>query len=76
MIGGQRHSGRRVVDSVWVVKDVCVSRGYGLCGWRVLAAHDEVRWDMGLFPVGVGFECPDARRGAWWCAVSVGGSVL
>jgi hypothetical protein len=64
-VGGQRYSGRRVIDSVWAMKGLCVSKGYGWSGRRVLAAHDQVRWDMGLFPVGIGCERPDARRGAW-----------
>jgi hypothetical protein len=42
----------------------------------VLAAHDKARWDMGLFSAGGGCGRPDARRGARWCADSVGRRVL
>jgi hypothetical protein len=40
--GGQRHSGRHVVDSVWVMKVLYVSRRYGWSSRRVLAAHNHV----------------------------------
>jgi hypothetical protein len=39
----------------------------------VLAAHDQVSWDLGLVDVGGGRERPDARRGAVWCAGPVEG---
>jgi hypothetical protein len=37
-------------------------------GLRVLAAHDQARWGMGLEDVGGGRERPDARWGAVWRA--------
>jgi hypothetical protein len=38
-------------------------------GLRVLAAHDQARWGLGLEDVGGGHERPDARWGAVWRAV-------
>jgi hypothetical protein len=55
------------------------SRGverWGRGGFRVLAAHDKVRWDMGFLDVGGGRERQDARWGAMWCAGPVEGVFL
>ena len=41
---------------------------------HVLAARDQAWWDLGLLDVGGGRERPDARRGAVWRAVPLGGS--
>jgi hypothetical protein len=75
-VGGERHGGRMVVYIVCFVRSVCVSRVYVWSGRRVLAAHDQVKWGMGLFPAGGGCDHSDARRGVWRCAVAVGGRVL
>jgi hypothetical protein len=50
---------------------LCLVRGR----WRVLAAHDRVRWDMGFF-FGGGHERPDARLGAMWRTKPVEGVLL
>jgi hypothetical protein len=42
----------------------------------VLAAHDQVKWDLGLFPAGDGCERSDAQRGVWRRAITVVGSFL
>jgi hypothetical protein len=39
------------------------------CWLRVLAAHDQARWGLGLEDVGGGHERPDAQWGAVWRAV-------
>jgi hypothetical protein len=43
---------------------------------RVLAAHDQARWGLGLEDVGGGRERPDAQRGAVWRAAPVEGGFL
>jgi hypothetical protein len=45
-------------------------------GLRVLAAHDQALWDMGLLDVGGGRERPDARWGVVWRAAPREGSFL
>jgi hypothetical protein len=46
-------------------------------GLRVLAAHDQTRWGLGLEDVDGGRERPDARWGAVWrAAPGEGGFVI
>jgi hypothetical protein len=64
-VRGRRHNGR-----VGVVEWFGVLMGCNVVssGSRVLAAHDQARWGLGLEDVGGGHERPDARWGAVWRA--------
>jgi hypothetical protein len=59
-VGGGRVTGRGHSDRAWIrvgegVKEVSgVVSSWLSSGLRVLAAHDQVRWDLGLLDVGGG----------------------
>jgi hypothetical protein len=69
-VSGEEVKGRGHSDRLEVVEWCGVLSGYIVVSsrLRVLAAHDQTRWGVGLEDVGGEHERPDARWGAVWRA--------
>jgi hypothetical protein len=73
-VRGRRNFDRGGASNYWSEWWVSRKKRSWACrGLRVLAAHDQARWDMGLVFVSDGLERPDARLGAVRRAVPVEG---
>ena len=77
-VNGEEVRGRGHRDRLEFVEWFGVLLGYIVFSsrLRVLAAHDQARWGLGLEDVGGGRERPDARWGAVWRAAPIGGGGL
>jgi hypothetical protein len=76
-VRGRRHCDRCSKSNSWSEWWFNRKRSIRVCsGLRVLAAHHQARWDLGLVFVTGGHERPDARVGAVWRAIPVEGPFL